>query len=68
MIFHRLADQESSLAIGGPQLRIFTSPVKHLIPTIGLRMEFLPENKILAYSCDTEPCPQVVELAKGADG
>ena len=47
--------------------RIFSSPVCHLIPTIGLRIEFQQSKKILAYSCDTSPCPQVVRLAKEAD-
>ncbi len=67
VIFHRLADQEFGLALGGPELRVLTSPVKHLVPTIGLRFEFLKDGKILTYSCDTEPCPQVVELARGAN-
>jgi ribonuclease Z len=41
--------------------------MKHFIPTIGLRMEFAASKKILAYSCDTEPCPQMAQLAGGAD-
>jgi ribonuclease Z len=67
VIFHRLPDQEMSLIIGESELKIYSSPVKHLIPTIGLRIEFIREGKVLAYSCDTEPCPQVVELANQAD-
>lgn len=38
-----------------------------MIPTIGLRFEFRRAHKVLAYSCDTEPCVQVVGLAEGAD-
>ena len=56
-----------SLVIGSHNLRLYTSPVKHLLPTIGLRAEFLPEEKSMAYSCDTEPCPQVVNLAHQVD-
>ena len=67
VIFHRLPDQEMSLVIGSQTLRLYTSPVKHLLPTIGLRAEFLPEEKTMAYSCDTEPCPQVVNLAHQVD-
>lgn len=67
VIFHRLPDQEMSLVINSPTLQIYSSPVKHLVPTIGLRISFLPEEKVLAYSCDTEPCPQVIGLAQGAD-
>jgi ribonuclease Z len=38
-----------------------------MIPTIGLRIECKIPEKILAYSCDTEPCEQTVRLAYGAD-
>ena len=41
--------------------------MRHLIPTIGLRFEFKASQKVLAYSCDTEPCTEVVHLAEGAD-
>jgi ribonuclease Z len=67
VMFHRLPEHELSLAISSPILKIFSSPVKHLIPTIGLRIEFIPEEKVVAYSCDTEPCPQMVTLAAKAD-
>jgi ribonuclease Z len=50
-----------------PEFRVFSSPVKHLIPTIGLRIESLHTGQSLAYSCDTEPCPQVIQLASGVD-
>ena len=30
-------------------------------------MEFLESKKVVAYSCDTEPCDQVIRLAEGAD-
>jgi len=46
---------------------ILAVPVQHFIPTIGLRIEFLKFKQVLAYSCDTEPCPQVLHLADGAD-
>jgi ribonuclease Z len=41
--------------------------VKHIIPNIGLRIEFPESGKVFAYSGDTEPCPQVVQLANSAD-
>jgi ribonuclease Z len=42
--------------------------VQHFIPTIGLRIEIASaKKKILAYSCDPEPCEQVIQLATGAD-
>jgi len=41
--------------------------VRHLIPTIGLRVDFAESKRAFAYSCDTEPCVEVVRLAEGAD-
>jgi len=38
-----------------------------MVPTIGLRMKFKESNKVVTYSCDTEPCQEVLRLARGAD-
>lgn len=65
--FTRLPEKEMSKVLENEEWRVFASPVQHLIPTIGLRIEFLEVAKSLAYSCDTEPCEQVVHLARGAD-
>lgn len=65
--YHPVAEQENAVLLDDPDLRILASPVKHLLPTIGLRFEFLPQGKTAAYSCDTEPSPVVVNLARGAD-
>jgi ribonuclease Z len=47
--------------------RVYSSPVEHMIPNVGVRVEFLGSGKTLAYSSDTQPCPQVVRLARGVD-
>ena len=65
--FHRLPASEQSLLLDCAEFTIKSSPVHHLIPTIGLRFEFKTSQKVLAYSCDTEPCAEVVHLARGAD-
>lgn len=65
--FHRLPEDELAPVLEKKDFRIFASPVRHLIPTVGLRVEFPQSGRVLAYSCDTEPCPQVVRLASGAD-
>ncbi len=67
VFFHRLPEEEMSVVFEAKRLRVYSSPVKHLIPTIGLRFEFPGLNKVMAYSCDTEPCAQVGRLAAGAD-
>jgi ribonuclease Z len=65
--FHVLPEQEKAPVMDSEEFRVFASPVRHLIPTIGLRIEFPESQKALAYSCDTEPCGEVVRLAAGAD-
>ncbi len=65
--FTRLPESEMTPVIEEEDFRILSSPVRHMIPTLGLRIEVLQSKRVLAYSCDTEPCPAVVELARGAD-
>ncbi len=65
--FHRLPAERMTLAMDDDEFRINTSPVRHLIPAMGLRVEVLESEKVLAYSCDTEPCQEVEELASDAD-
>ncbi len=65
--FHRLVDKELTPILDSGDFRILSSPVHHLVPTIGLRFELDHSRHAVAYSCDTEPCEQVVRLAAGAD-
>ncbi len=65
--FYRLPAKDMTTVLDCPDFRIFSSPVRHLLPTVGLRFEFNHNHKIMAYSCDTEPCSQVTRLAEGAD-
>ena len=64
--FHRLPESERVLVLEKESYRILSSPVRHLIPTIGLRIESAINDKAIVYSCDTEPCPSVVRLSQGA--
>lgn len=63
----RLEEKELTLVQENDQWKIFSSPVQHIIPNIGLRIEFPESGKIFAYSGDTEPCAQVVRLAQNAE-
>jgi ribonuclease Z len=65
--FHRLPETEKTTLFECPEFKVSSSPVRHLIPTIGLRFDFKTSHKALAYSCDTEPCMEVVRLSEGAD-
>ena len=65
--FHRVAERPASLVLDNDDFRITSYPVKHYIPTIGLRIEVKETGKIIGYSCDTEPVPNIIDIAKGAD-
>ena len=65
--FNRIPASENACLMDSDEFKIKSSPVRHLIPTIGLRFEFKSNKKVLTYSCDTEPCVEVVRLASGAD-
>lgn len=65
--FRAVSDTSESTVIDEEQLHLSTMPVKHLIPTVGIRMEFPGHRYTAAYSCDTEPCEAVLHLAKHAD-
>lgn len=63
--FRTLPAEEKVPVIQTEQGVLYTSPVRHSRPTLGVRIE--AEGRVLAYSCDTEPCPALVRLAQGAD-
>jgi ribonuclease Z len=65
--FHRLPERERVLVLEKDHYSIYASPVRHYIPTIGLRIEAANQGKIISYSCDTEPCPSMVRLARESD-
>ncbi len=65
--FNRVPAVELAPVLENEEFRIFASPVQHMIPTIGLRVEQPGGGKTTAYSGDTEPCSQVIRLASGAD-
>ncbi len=65
--FNTLPAAEMTPVLACEEFQIFASPVHHMIPNIGLRVEFKPSGKVWAYSCDTEPCAEVVRLGRGAD-
>jgi len=67
VVYHEVPEEEGVIVLEDETVRVSGTPVKHLIPTLGMRIQFLKEDKSLVYSCDTEPCEQVVRLAEGTD-
>jgi len=67
LVFNRLPEREMVPVVERGEFHLFASPVSHLVPNIGLRIEFSKTNKAMAYSSDTEPCQQVIRLSRGVD-
>jgi ribonuclease Z len=65
--FCRVPEQEMSPVLECSDFRVVSSPVHHIVPTIGIRVEAKQSARVAAYSGDTEPCAEVVRLAAGAD-
>lgn len=65
--FHRLPERERVTVLERDGFRILASPVRHLIPTVGLRFESMAGKPSVVYSSDTEPCASLLQLAQGAD-
>jgi ribonuclease Z len=65
--YHPVEDRPDAPVLENADYRITATPVKHFVPTIGLRVEDKETGHLLAYSCDTEPCPGTLHLAANAD-
>lgn len=65
--FHAVPAEEGCLLLEDDDVKVISSPVQHLIPTLGLRFEFKQIGQSACYSCDTEPSPIVERLAHNVD-
>lgn len=66
--FKRVSERDEALVLENKDFTIRSWPVKHFtVPTIGMRIENKRDGRVLAYSCDTEPCPAVIKIARNAD-
>jgi len=65
--FHRISQRDNAPLLENNDFVIRSFPVVHFIPTIGMRITNKHTGKVLAYSCDTEPCPGVLKIAQDAD-
>lgn len=66
--FHHLPSRKNELVLDNADFKITAWPVRHYtMPTIGLRIISKATGKIIGYSCDTSPTPNVVEIGRDAD-
>lgn len=67
VVFHHLPQREGIAVMENNDFEIVASPVRHYVPTIGVRVRVKETGFVLTYSSDTIPCPETVRLAKGSD-
>ncbi len=66
--FRHVYQRNRAPVLENEDFKITAWPVQHFnVPNIGLRVENKITGKVLAYSCDTEPTPALLQIADQAD-
>jgi ribonuclease Z len=64
--FDVIPSEEEHLVMEDGGLIVQTSPVRHEVPTVGVKITSAATGRAAAFSADTSPCRELVTLAKGA--
>lgn len=64
--FHRISKRRGAPLFVTPEFSVSTTPTKHLLPTVAVRVESRASRRAITYSSDTEVLDDVVQLARGA--
>ena len=62
-----LPEEEDTVVLDDETWLVKASPGTHSVPVIGLRVRSKTTERVVAYSCDTEPSAAITRLARGAD-
>lgn len=65
--FHLIPDEEEFLVVEDDSYVVHTSPVKHQVPTVAVRISSRINGRVAVLSADTGPCRELVSLASEAD-
>jgi ribonuclease Z len=65
--FEPIPFEAGSLALDNGEFRVSVTPVRHMVPTLAVRVDCAPSGRSVVFSSDTEPAAGLVALAKGAD-
>jgi ribonuclease Z len=64
---HLIPEEERARFVENDELIAETSPVRHYVPALAVRITLVGNSRVVVYSGDTGPCPPLVNLARGAD-
>jgi ribonuclease Z len=64
--FHAIPNTQEHLLLENDHYVVHTTPVRHEVPTSGLRITSRQNGRVAAFSADTAPSPRLISLATGA--
>lgn len=67
IVWHQVPLKDEATVLETESWTILSSPGKHAVPVVGLRVASKESNGIVAYSCDTEPFEPIERLSIDSD-
>jgi ribonuclease Z len=65
--FVRVGERDNVFLFENDDFIIHTYPVQHFVPTIGIRVQNKHRGTVFGYGCDTQPCDNVLNIARDVD-
>ncbi|HET8985712.1 MAG TPA: MBL fold metallo-hydrolase [Trueperaceae bacterium] len=65
--YHQVEHEVDAVVLETDDLLITSSPGRHAVPVVGLRVVDKVDGGVMAYSCDTERSDTIAAMARGAD-
>lgn len=65
--YHEIPHTDGASVLVDDDFEIRATPGRHAVPVVGLRVRDLRGGGVLAYSCDTERCDAIAQMAQGVD-
>ena len=65
--YHAVKRGKRETILENREFRVQSTPVRHVVPSLGVRVEVLAAGKNFVYSADTEPSANLVSLARDTD-
>jgi ribonuclease Z len=66
IVYRPAKHRPQSRVLSNEEFRVKSSPVRHVVPALGVRVDILETGKSFVYSSDTEPSAALAALARGA--
>ena len=67
LILNEIPKEEGHTVVDSEEYAIQTSPVRHVVPTVAVKITARLSGASVVYSADTAPCPELLALAREVD-